>query len=201
MGEPPRLAPRERRHLIETGRPYHGADLALALAGVAEAGAKELAALDDAAFFTPQGTFWSPAEHVRHLRKSTAPVRMALGAPRPLLWFRFGRHRGSSRTFESLRETYLAALAAGGRAGRFTPTPESPPPDPDARRREIMAAWRDALAGTGRGVARWSEPALDRYQVPHPLLGRLTMREILMFTVYHTAHHVNRVLERAEAGE
>ena len=37
---------------------------------------------------------------------------------------------------------------------------------------------------------RWPEPSLDRYQLLHPLLGRLTVREMLEFSVYHHAHHL-----------
>jgi len=31
---------------------------------------------------------------------------------------------------------------------------------------------------------------LDAYQIPHPLLGLLTVREFLYFTLYHNRHHL-----------
>jgi hypothetical protein len=31
---------------------------------------------------------------------------------------------------------------------------------------------------------------LERIRLPHPLLGRLTTREMLFFTLYHNQHHV-----------
>jgi hypothetical protein len=48
-------------------------------------------------------------------------------------------------------------------------------------------------------VARWPENALDRRLLPHPLLGRLTVREMLFFTVYHNRHHVDVVRGRLAA--
>ena len=47
----------------------------------------------------------------------------------------------------------------------------------------------------------WGELALDRYRLPHPLLGRLTVREMLLFTLYHSVHHFNLVSTRVEERE
>ena len=34
-----------------------------------------------------------------------------------------------------------------------------------------------------------SEKNLDSLVIPHPLMGKMTIREIIMWTVYHTEHH------------
>ena len=39
----------------------------------------------------------------------------------------------------------------------------------------------------------WSEAELDTRAVMHPLLGSLTMREMLYFMLYHDAHHATVV--------
>jgi hypothetical protein len=36
----------------------------------------------------------------------------------------------------------------------------------------------------------WSEDDLDNHRLPHPLLGKLTVREMLFFTLYHIQHHM-----------
>ncbi|NBX80802.1 MAG: DinB family protein, partial [Flavobacteriales bacterium] len=36
----------------------------------------------------------------------------------------------------------------------------------------------------------FTEDDLDKYVLPHPLLGKLTLREMLCFTIYHVKHHV-----------
>ena len=120
----------------------------------------------------------------------------ALNLPRLLLGLRFGRHRGGSEGFERIRSRYLALLDAGATAGRFTPSPEPMPTDPEARRAEILAEWSRVTVDLTNASVRWPEPALDRYQLPHPLLGRLTVHDMLAFTVYHTAHHLRRIMER-----
>lgn len=38
-------------------------------------------------------------------------------------------------------------------------------------------------------VDSWTEQDLDTVLLPHPLLGKLTVREMLYFTIYHAQHH------------
>jgi uncharacterized damage-inducible protein DinB len=52
-----------------------------------------------------------------------------------------------------------------------------------------------------RAAGRWSERALDARQLPHPLLGKLTVREMLFFTLYHNRHHVDVVKRRMASTE
>lgn len=182
--------------MFETGEPYAGTELVTSVRAVVAEGNAYLATIPAPEFFEPQGPAWSPSEHVRHLAKSARPVATALGAPRIALALRFGIHRGQSPPFADLRARYLAQLAAGGKAGRFTPGAEPRPADPEAARGEIVARWLEASHALETALGRWDERSLDRYRLPHPLLGPLTMREMMAFTVYHTAHHLRRVAER-----
>jgi DinB superfamily len=185
---------------FETGEPHSGQELSQALSRVVTQGTAFLASMPDGGFFAPQGQAWSPAEHVRHLRKSSAPLVLALKLPRFLLRLRFGSRSAPSRSFARLRELYLAELAAGAGAGRFTPASEPSAANPADRRREIMNGWTAVTVDLTGALTDWSEPALDRQQLPHPVLGDLSVREMLCFTVYHTAHHLRRVQERALGG-
>lgn len=182
---------------FETGEPHAVAELSQALTTLVSQGAAFLAPMPDAAFFALQGKAWSPAEHIRHLRKSSAPLVMALKIPPFLLRLRFGGHAGPSRRFAEIRDRYRGELTAGATAGRFTPRPESAPANPADRRREIMNSWIAVTVDLTGAMAGWSEAAVDRHQLPHPILGTVTVREMLAFTVYHTAHHLCRIEERA----
>lgn len=137
------------------------------------------------------GDAWTPAEHLSHLNTSVSAVAKGLAVPRLLLRLRFGRARKPSRGYEEVREMYRAALAAGGVAsGAFVPPRESGAGDDDVRRRELLARWGRANARLRSALAGWSEDDLDRLRMPHPLIGKLTVREMMFFTLYHNAHHV-----------
>lgn len=150
----------------------------------------------DADFFAPLGTAWSPADHVRHLTLSVRAVSKGLRVPRLLLRLRFGRPARVSMSWDALVSKYHAALRAGGKAGNYAPRPQPVGGDPGAYRRELLEKHRREVLGLARQTLDWSRRQVDGICLPHPLLGRLTVREILMFTLYHNQHHLYVVARR-----
>lgn len=150
-------------------------------------------AFGDAAFFQKIGSGWSPAETVRHLAKSTRAVAKALGYPKILLRLKFGRAKRASMSYDELVAAYRKKLDEGGQAGRFAPSPG------DKDRTSITREFTSVQRELRTMIARWPEQKLDRIQLPHPLLGNLTVREMLMFTLYHQRHHMD-VIKRKLAG-
>lgn len=179
--------------------PWTGDDIARALRRVHVDGRRYWEQFLPEAFLAPLGAAWSPADNVRHLTKAMRAVAVGLRMPRLLLWLRFGRARRPSRSYAALRETYLERLGAGGQAGRFAPGPTRPAPDAAAAQARILASHAAAVDQLVSLLARWPEDALDQYQLPHPLLGGLTVREMMFFTLYHNQHHVAVVRRRTTA--
>ncbi len=181
--------------------PRSAAELASALRALHEESDAYWQSFSTERFLAPIGTAWSPAENVRHLTKSMRAVTVGLRVPRWLLLLRFGRGRGDPRDFAAMRETYRARLAEGADAGRFAPGRRPPPPDPEDERRRIMAQHREALEALVDAMLAWPERALDRRRLPHPLLGPVTVREMLHFMLYHNRHHVEVVRRRLHEGD
>lgn len=154
---------------------------------------------DDAGFFRPLGGGWSPAQNVVHLTKSTRPVATALGLPKWVLGVLFGQARTGSASYAALRARYQEILATGGGAGRFAPRELAAPAEPGPTRARLVGDLAAAVETLARRVEAWSEADLERYRLPHPLLGKLTVREMLLFTVQHLAHHGSKVAERLDA--
>ncbi len=139
---------------------------------------------------SPEGK-WTPAQHLGHILRAVRPVALALLVPRWFLRWRFGTPNRPPRDYDGLVARYTAKLAAGGRAsGRFIPRPTA------ANKVGPMAADLRATVSTlCVRLQRWSEEDLDRVLLPHPLLGKVTVREMLYFTIYHVQHH-QRLVER-----
>lgn len=150
-------------------------------------------------FFRPLGDAWSPADNVRHLLKSNRPVLRALSTPKILLLVRFGAGLRPSRTYAEVRERYLARLAEGVTAGRFAPRPLAPAEQTEEQRTALLADLDQVSASLADAISGWGEWPLDRLRLPHPALGRLTVREMLFFTLYHNLHHVRNVERRLMA--
>lgn len=149
-------------------------------------------AFDTASFFQKIGSSWSPADTVRHLTKSTRTVVQALAKPKLLLRVVFGRSRRLSVGYEELTARYREALAAGGQAGPFAPSNHAES-DHEGWRKSILAGYARVHQELRAATERWSEGSLDKLQLPHPLLGKLTVREMLLFTLYHQRHHIEVV--------
>ena len=144
------------------------------------------------------GDAWTPAEHLAHLNTSVSAVAHGTSASPWLLRFRFGRSRAPSRSYEAMRQIYRARLAQGaGATGPYVPSRQDMPSGTvAAHRAEILARWRRVNARLREALEGWSERKLDRIRLPHPLLGKLTVREMLFFTLYHNQHHIEAAKRR-----
>lgn len=112
--------------------------------------------------------------------------------PKLMLRLMFGT-AAESRRYAEVRAVYLAALAGGGAAsGRYVP-PAGVPEDPEASRARALNGWRRTGDRLVARVGKWRENALDTYRLPHPLLGKMSVREMLFFTHYHDGHHLELV--------
>jgi hypothetical protein len=181
--------------------PFGAAEIIAALKAVHAESERYWDSMSTPTFLAPIGRSWSPADNVRHLTKSMRAVTTGLRLPRWMLWLAFRRATRSSRDYETMREVYRTRLAKGADAGRFAPEQRGVPADAEAERRRIMEYHRVAVDEMARQVSRWPDGALDRRQLPHPLLGALTVREMLLFTLYHNRHHFEGVQRRLGAGE
>ncbi|MCC6318008.1 MAG: DinB family protein [Gemmatimonadaceae bacterium] len=175
---------------------YHRAEIAHGLRRVCANSELYWNAMPDEEFVAPFGVAWSPADHVRHLTGTVRAVSQGMRVPRLILRVVFGWSRVVSRPYDQLVSMYHARLQAGGQAGRFAPAPRSVVGDPAHYRRELLARHHAEVHALAARTMRWTRRQVDSVRLPHPLLGRLTVREMLLFTLYHNQHHVLVVARR-----
>lgn len=132
----------------------------------------------------PEGK-WSPAQQLDHLCRSTAPLVKGLRLPIWLLKIVFGKANRPSRSYTELIEKYQGKLQQGGKAsGQFVPKFVDL-----SEKAVLMRSLNRNAEALARAARRASDADLDTLVIPHPLLGKLTYREMLYFTVYHVEHH------------
>jgi hypothetical protein len=153
--------------------------------------------IDENTFFDKPTTKWSVAENVQHLIVSTNTSTLAYSLPKFLVRWVGGKPNRQSKTYEELVTKYKNKLAEGGAAsGRFIPKPITI----NFGKEKLMYNWSKV---TTRHIAaiqkNRTEDDLDNYLVKHPLLGRITLRELCYFTIYHTQHHLNIISSRTTA--
>lgn len=136
---------------------------------------------------------WTPGQQLDHIWRSVAPLTQVLRLPEPLLRLFFGRANRPSRPYAEVVARYQTRLAGGGRAsGRYLPAATATA-TAKAQKQATAAALRKAVRQLTQRAGTYSEPELDACVLPHPLLGKLTLREMLCFTLYHVEHHHKQV--------
>lgn len=134
---------------------------------------------------------WTAGQQLEHIYRAVSPVTLAFTLPRFIVSWKFGKSNRPSRTYDALVERYHTKLASGGSAsGRFIP-----PVVQVEQKKKIIGNLLKTLEKLAQKVERSTEEELDTYILPHPLLGKLTLREMLYFTIYHVQHHHNLVLK------
>lgn len=135
---------------------------------------------------------WSVGQNIDHLIRSLSPVNLALALPAFVLRMAFGKPNRPPRTYQELVDRYHQKLSAGGRAaGRFIPPPVS-----CEQKAKMIGEFNRQKEKMIIHMGSWSENQLDNHLLPHPLLGKLTLREMLFFSAYHIQHHLRLLEER-----
>lgn len=138
---------------------------------------------------------WTTAQHVDHLIKSTNALSNAMSYPKIALRYKFGTCNRPERSLPEIIDKYREKLKTVdtkefNSTGAFAPRMLKSS-DKERTIQELIEAENKLLRKSGK----WSEAALSKYVLPHPAMGRMTIRELLIFTAFHTEHHLNNLKE------
>ena len=176
-------------------------DISIALQQVRVQVTTTVTQLSNSQFFQGTDTSWSAADYLKHLILSVKPFARALELSTERLEQRFGASQTGSMTYEELVERYRARLQAGIRAEDFpavTPTSYKFPDEVgEDIQRYLIETWDKANENLIDRVANWSEENLDIYQLPHPALSHITLREMCFFTIHHNQLHHKDIQQAA----
>lgn len=128
---------------------------------------------------------WTAGQQLEHIFLSVKPVRQILSSPKFFLKLIWGQANRESKNYNDLVKKYQHKLENGGTATRRF-IPKSVNVD---RGQELTTKLTNEVEKLCAKLDKYSETELDEYILPHPLLGKLTLREMLFFTIYHVEHH------------
>ncbi len=140
---------------------------------------------DENSFLFTTNNKWTAGQQAEHILRSIKPVLFAFRLPLFLLRLFFGKANRPSRSYIGLVDRYHEKIAGGGRAsGRFIPSAVR-----YDQKNKICADIIFTVSALCSKAIKIKEEDLDIYILPHPLLGKVTLREMLYFTAYHVYHH------------
>lgn len=114
-----------------------------------------------------------------------------MALPKFLLSFRFGKNNRREYSYEELVSKYHDKLDAGGQASAGF----IPPLVQIGQKEQLLNKYNSEKIKLVKVLQKWSEKQLSTNIAPHPLLGKLTIRELLYFTIHHNYHHLKSIQE------
>ena len=134
---------------------------------------------------------WTAAGHVFHLVKSTKAVSKAYKFPKLVLRMKFGKNNRKERTYDELVARYKVALTPVANQPQLqAPDEFIPEKGRSFGKEEIIKRFRDEQKDFKAAFSKWNDKDMSEYILPHPAVGKLTIKEMASFTILHTRHHL-----------
>jgi hypothetical protein len=148
-----------------------------------------LKTVDDATFKKTINGKWSIAQNTDHLTLSNFITNLSLNIPKVVLKQLYDTNNGTCQNYDEVVWRYQRSLSGGAKATfPFQPKISMVP-----IRFLVEKLWENSAKELLQSMDSWTEEELDTYLIPHPIIGKITVRELLFFTVYHIQHHLNTI--------
>ncbi len=141
--------------------------------------------LSEDEFVLNQNEKWTAGQQLGHIVLSVKAILQVFSMDQSMIDQNFGSTDRLSLTYEVLLHNYLEKLEAGGKA----PERYLPQPVLQEQKQSLVENLEKMILSLASKIENFTEQDLDRLQIPHPLLGNLTMREMLYNVIYHVEHH------------
>ncbi len=138
---------------------------------------------------------WSPAQNLSHLEDIAKGGVLLLQLPK-FLFLIFGK-RESQRDFKTLQTDYIGSDKSIY-LGPLVPA-SIPPKDYKKQIADLMIKWDKVCTELRAVVQSIPEEDYDKYSMPHPTMGMLSLREVLYLIIIHPIHHSYKVEQKISA--
>ena len=152
---------------------------------------------DDERFeWQPKQDKWCTGQQLDHMIRSVVPLNQGFLLPKAIIRLLFGRMNREEYSFDEVVSKYHTKLDSGYKAsGRYVPKWKA-----KASKKSMLNQYEKEKIRLIRQMDKWTEEDLSTYLLPHPVLGKLTVREMMFFTIHHNDHHLKQ-LEDIESYE
>lgn len=134
----------------------------------------------------PEGK-WTQGQQALHLLQSIKPLNDALSLPKFLLRYKFGKANRPVRDYDIIVKRYHERLKdAEGKTFKGSQNMKVPNLED---KHYIINRLQTESKKLQYKTKKISDKNLDTVVLPHPLMGKMPVREIIMWTAHHVEHH------------
>ncbi len=128
---------------------------------------------------------WTAGQQLEHILLCVKPLVQVYGMDKLMIEQNFGKSDRAGRTQEGLLGLYAEKLKGGGKAPeRFVPQAAE-----FSQRDGLNETLAKLIKDLCSKIENFTEEDLNTLLIPHPLLGNLTLREMLYNAIDHVEHH------------
>lgn len=137
---------------------------------------------------------WTAEQQLEHIILCVKPLVQVFSMDKENIRKTFGHTDKEGRSYEVLLNEYIGKLKSGGKAPeRFVPKKSF-----SVTKEPLLNTLQDLVKELSLLIDEFSEQELNSLLIPHPLLGSLTLREMLYNAIYHVEHHQNLAKQNLE---
>ncbi len=140
---------------------------------------------------------WTAGQQLEHIYKSVFPLARVTVSQDALVKMNFGMANRASKSYDLVIGEYEQQISKGAKAT----APFEPATVGFNDRAELLEKLQSTLHKLNNQIENFTEQELDDYLIPHPLLGKLTLREMLYFTGFHVVHHHRQTINNLELSQ
>lgn len=142
--------------------------------------------LDDAEFSYRYPDKWTAGQQLEHLLLTIAPFPGVL-ASKEFILEKFGTINRATWDYKTVLENYSKTSLKAPE--RFVPRNDVH----SYQKAEIISGIQKNIDSIKDLLDKYPEEELDTLTLPHPLLGKLTIREMFYLMSYHPLHHQQQI--------
>jgi hypothetical protein len=142
----------------------------------------------------PEGK-WTTGQQALHLLQSLKPLNNAMSMPKFLLKYKFGKANRKVRNYDAIVQRYNERLESVPQGTTFGSSRNMNIPRIQDKN-YILDRLHIQNKKLQYKLKKWKDEDLDNLILPHPLMGKMPVREILMWTVHHVDHHTKELQEK-----
>ncbi len=149
--------------------------------------------LSDDQFIYSNGK-WTAGQQLSHINLCLQPISQALASKEYIIQ-KFGEIDRDAMDYDQVIINYKSALEKGGKApDRFVPEMVSV-----IDRNKLTTELTALLLKIKTQLSDYTDQELNTLILPHPLLGNMTIRELIYLMTHHATHHLRQTEHNLEA--
>ncbi len=139
----------------------------------------------------PEGK-WTTGQQALHLLQSIKPLNAAMSMPKFLIRYKFGKANRPVRDYNAVVNRYNERLEkAKGKTYKGSENMKVPSLK---EKKYIINRLQVEQKKLQYKTRKWKDKHLDNLILPHPLMGKMPVREVVMWSAYHVEHHTNTLI-------